>query len=477
MKPDDSARSSWQSDDWGAGTVGEWPRCRTLVSAREAGINVSDAQEGEEIVGLDLLPDTPLGARARWVLARLPFDHDLERAKDLDIAHGGAVRTIVLANRLDHVRRPLRVTSVATNDPREIAIDLVDEDATDWRLSLRTEGPDARVANLIFERPLAAGIRIEQAFDDPPSIDMIALERAIAIEARARTQSIDRSRSLADHLRLVDHVFSTVAYHGDTAVAMSMAILRSVTDVDGDTQVVVYGGRDRVHPDYRGRRLSDSLRSNRSGKLPRFDGQYFVVDPDNVASMARVSDRVQRLGVVLRVPLATQELAGPEIGRRATPEDIDHLHTLLQATHGREFLWGGNRAARLEERLSRTEAYTWNDLRFTDKAMVGTWLADERRTVSEERGEPRVVRRALVLDYAVADGGEEDFEALLRAACTDAHVAGLDELVVTADSRAKGVDVLTRLGHTTERLDAFTPDLAIPDDLDERGVWFDPIYV
>jgi hypothetical protein len=55
--------------------------------------------------------------------------------------------------------------------------------------------------------------------------------------------------------------------------------------------------------------------------------------------------------------------------------------------------------------------------------------------------------------------------------------AGLDELVVTADSRSKGVDVLIRLAHTTERLTAFTPDLPIPADLDERGVWFDPIYV
>jgi hypothetical protein len=407
----------------------------------------------------------------------LPFDQDLERARDLDRAHGGGVRVSVLANRLRGVRRPLRVTSVAANEPAEITIDLLDEGGTDWRLSLRIEGPEAQIGGLIFERPLAEGIRIEQAFDDPPLTDMIALERAVAIEAGARTQSIDRSRSLTDHLRLVDHVFSTIAYAGETAVGMSMAILRSVTDVTGDSQVVLYGGRDRVHSKYRGRRLSDSLRSNRSGKLPRFDGQYFLVDPDNEASMARVSDHVQRLGVVLRIALATEELAGPEIGRRATPDDVDLLHDLLQATHGREFLWGGDRAARLEERLSRTEAYTWNALRFTNRAMVGTWLADERRTVSDAGGEPRVVRRALVLDYALADGGKEDFEALLRAACTDAHAAELDELVVTADSRAKGVDVLNGLGHTTERLTAFTPDLAVPDDLDERGVWFDPIYV
>jgi hypothetical protein len=438
---------------------------------------VSDAQEGVEIVGLDLLPDTRSGVRARWVLARLPFDHDLERAKDLDIAHGGVVRTSVLANRLRGVRRPLRVTSVAADEPGEITVDLLDEGGTDWRLSFRIEGPEAQIEGLIFERPLAEGIRIEQAFDDPPLTDMIAVERAVAIEAGARTQSIDRSRSLTDHLRLVDHVFSTVAYDGDTAVAMSMAILRTVTAVDGDSQIVLYGGRDRVHPDHRGRRLSESLRTNRSGKRPPFDGQYFHVDPDNAASMARVSDHVQRLGVVLRIALAADELAGPEIGRRATPDDVELLHDLLQATHGREFLWGGDRAARLEERLSRTEAYTWNALRFTNKAMVGTWLADERRTVSEKGGEPRVVRRALVLDYALADGGEEDLEALLRAACTDAHAAGLDELVVTSDSRAKGVDVLTRLGRTTERLTAFTPDLAVPDDLDERGVWFDPIYV
>jgi predicted N-acetyltransferase YhbS len=201
------------------------------------------------------------------------------------------------------------VTSVDATEPSEIAIDLLDERGTDWRLSLRIESPGAQIGGLIFERPLAAGIRIEQALDDPPLNDMIAVERAVAIEAGAHTQSIDRIRSLTDHLRLVDHVFSTVACDGDKAVAMSMAIFRSVTDPAGDTQIVLYGGRNRVHPNHRGRRLSASLMTNRSGKLPQFDGQYFLVDPDNEASMALVSDHVQRLGVVIRfarsrVPLA-----------------------------------------------------------------------------------------------------------------------------------------------------------------------------
>lgn len=120
----------------------------------------------------------------------------------------------MLANRLSGVRRPLRVTSVASTDPGEIAIDLLDEGGTDWRLWLRVEGPDAQLRGLIFERPVAEGIRIEQAVDDPPFPDLVALERAVAIKAGARIQSIDRSRSLPDHLRLVDHVFSTVAYRG-----------------------------------------------------------------------------------------------------------------------------------------------------------------------------------------------------------------------------------------------------------------------
>ena len=190
---------------------------------------MSDTHRGGEIIGLDLLPDTPVGGRARWVFARLPFEPDVERARELDIAHGGVVRVIGLANRLRGLRPPLRVTSVAATEPSEITIDLLDEGGTDWRLSLRVEGSDALIGGLIFERPLAEGISIEQAVDDPPFTDLIALERAVAIEAGARTQSIDRSRSLTDHLRLVDHVFSTVAYDGGKWSSDPMSLIPSPT--------------------------------------------------------------------------------------------------------------------------------------------------------------------------------------------------------------------------------------------------------
>src|SRR5205807_1460036 len=75
-----------------------------------------------------------------------------------------------------------------------------------------------------------------------------------------------------------------------------------------------------------------------------------------------------------------------------------------------------------------SELYSFPQILLGDRATVGAWPA-QLKVTKDANGQRSLSTRAVVLDHGFLPGAEEEFIALLRAACARLAASGHTELM------------------------------------------------
>ena len=310
-----------------------------------------------------------------------------------------------------------------------------------------------------------------------------ALELATPIEHGGVEIAYDRPDPFAqDRLRPLP-VFRCVAEIDGHVIATHADALHVLHAAMGPTPVI-YRQHSRVHPDHQGGGIMPAMNGFQVESLYR-DGQWREVS----MFMARGNAKVHRWfsdgasnrdegawsAPVVRYALDSAALGTDHVHLPiGVPSDVERVHELLCATHGASVLWPDPSPEWVADRLSRSSAdYTWNDLVLGDSAMVGVWDAGWSIVRRGPSGLDQC-RVATVLDWGFEPGHPDAFEEALRAACSRAVRAGIDQLLVFAGPPAPGHDILERLAIDADYYQFYAPDE--PADSLDRGLYIDPLY-
>jgi GNAT superfamily N-acetyltransferase len=292
--------------------------------------------------------------------------------------------------------------------------------------------------------------------------------------------TIDRGSALQAHFDLQREYTIQVALRDGRLVGARALAVREV-EVGGRRHRYALSHFVRVLPEVRGHGIFEILHAAALQDVSPTEHFFAYMDPGNDAMRGTArrtfGDSMAWSVRPFRALLGCEALAGPAAGRRATREDAATIARLMNSAHVGEGFFVPYSEQSLHERLARVpEAYSWNDLLITDSAVVGVWLADQRRRV-ERNGAIAESRRGLVLDHGFSDDaqGRADFEALLRAWCGLAREAGHTHLSIFTSDPSRGAGLLKRLATELEPYE-FQSSLAEPDDLAGSGVYVDQIY-
>jgi hypothetical protein len=181
---------------------------------------------------------------------------------------------------------------------------------------------------------------------------------------------------------------------------------------------------------------------------------------------------------VTRAQIDCAAMAGPAAGRAATSSDARRIVTLLNETHADEEQYLPYSVRSLTERLERAPVqYTWRNMLLSGRAVAGVWPEGDwvKRGVESPAGRAES-RRGLVLDYGFEPGAEDEFESLLRAWCGRLGARGFDKLSVFTSEASPGCERIRALASELEVFNVWTPNIDVPADAEERGVYTDQVY-
>jgi hypothetical protein len=177
----------------------------------------------------------------------------------------------------------------------------------------------------------------------------------------------------------------------------------------------------------------------------------------------------------LRGVLSCDSLAGPSIGRPATPADAGRIVEILNDCHRDEEMYRPYTIESLTARLERApELYSWGRVWMTERAVVGVWPAGLKVT-REEDGRRSETVRASALDHGYLPGAEDDFESLVRAWCGWLAERGTSELALYTSEGSPNYRVVKSLASQIDMYD-FRMGVPEPDGAAQRGLYVDAVY-
>ena len=288
----------------------------------------------------------------------------------------------------------------------------------------------------------------------------------------------ERGERYWDPLRLMEDASVGLASVDGVPAAVSCGAERMVR-IGGTLKKMVTVSHLRVLPEHQRKGLWGAANKVLDKYWDHVDGSNAYISVDNLAMQHGFRETPNKWPqIVQRALLDCAALAGPPIGRPATPADAEALARRLNAFHGDEEMFVPYTAQSLAMRVERApDLYGWDRLRMTEQALVGVWPADAAmRLVTESPSGRSVSLAAVTLDYAFEPGGEAEFAALLRAWCAELARAGMDTLVVYTSPVSPGTGLLTRLARGVEGYFMWTPGIAVPEGASRRGLYTDAIY-
>jgi len=326
---------------------------------------------------------------------------------------------------------------------------------------------------------MSDGITIRVATAADASI-LSDLERRSPILTSSGWLIIDRGDDYFAAARLQEDVTILVAERDGEPLGVFCGALHDA--VIGDVpRRVLYIHHARIPPEHQrqglGHRMAAELARRYEG---RFDTQYWYISQANTISQGFARRAPNRWPVTpLWLHCRVDAIAGPPVGRSCVPADAADIAAMLNAVHGREHMYVPATPERLRRRLSRGAAqYSWSNLWRTERAVVGVWLQGERIVSILRRFDGTVVERrgAAVLDYGCLPGAEDELEALLRAWAGALAARRFASLSLFTWPGAPLEPLLRALADGVEAFDFWTPQVPVPDDAWERGVYVDPVY-
>lgn len=247
----------------------------------------------------------------------------------------------------------------------------------------------------------------------------------------------------------------------------------------GDVIRVCYVHHLRVAAQHQGKGLFGRLKKFAVPRYPSdLAGSYAWVAAGNSRSRGLAPDIAPWNVDVVRRQFDAQKSAGPAFGRPATVADAGHIVDLINSSHAHEQFFIPYTAESLTARLDRApDLYSWDNLWLTDGAVLGVWPAGRSiQVITETPGTTTVNRDAVVLDYGVASGAEDDLLKLTRAWCSQAADEGLDSLATFTSPPSPNWSVGADLPHSARHFDLIATRIDEPQGIASSGVHVDPIY-
>lgn len=434
------------------------------------------------------LPTTPAGAAARWLMdwtrrrgAGLTLDevermyHELPDDFDFDNYLGGCQWVD------DQLGERFSVASMQADDPTAVHAILVAASGRRWEWSVTvTETAPHRITDQSMRRALPPGVEIRPARpSDAPALRDVA--RRAAVRLTDATIAIDPGDDYFAACRLMGETAITfVATHEGTPIGIHCGVSFPIRlqGTDGTCCLIAHS---RLLPEFSGGGIWGRMNDHVFEHFQAQGGWQVplgYVRPDNAAA--------QRLGgAEARWPTrpfravincaATASRSGA--GRAADPSDAGRIVELLNRFHAKEEFYVPSSEVGLTERLSRApELYDFADIRLGERSVLGVWARGDQHTYAPDDGDATTTVRAVALDYGFEPGAEDEFTALLQAACRGLADQGITHLGVFSSPASPGSRLLSSLAETIEEYDLMPPGIPEPPTVAEHGVYVDPVY-
>jgi hypothetical protein len=441
--------------------------------------------EDEVLAGL---PETPAGGQLAWLLRMIADEGAGARPSDLD-RYDPALREALggfqdAEGLQDALRRlagrlgaPVGVSVERSSDP-EIAVVLATAKGSKWTIVLTVEpDPPHRMLTIRIDRKHDFKLEVREA-SEADALVLADIERRCPIVMGDTSVWFERGASYFDFSRLMEDCTVGLASVDGVPAAVSCGSEHQVR-VGGATKTMLTVSHLRVLPEHQRKGLWGAANSVLDKYWSHVDGSAAYISVDNLAmqhGFANTPDKWPQ--VVQRVELDCAALAGPMVGRAATPADAGEIVARLNGFHGPEEMFVPYTEASFSARMSRaSDLYGWDKVWMTQGALVGVWPAGNAlRSITETNGARTVTVPAVVLDYAFDPGCETDLEALLRAWCAWLAPRGMDTLVIYTSPAAAGAERLRGLARATGEFFTWTPGIAVPPGAETRGLYVDAIY-
>jgi hypothetical protein len=427
---------------------------------------------------MERLPDTPAGRQAAWFLhhanaggRELTLD---EIAEHMSFPEPWTPQGSLERFRAD--QSPPQITKVNEISPHEITVHLADATETLKPVVITVhvaEEPPHRIIRLDWVRDVGEGVVIREALESEGPI-LADLERRAPIIIDSASITYDRGDDFFAFARLMEENVSLVAVdHGEIA-ALNCATLHRVV-IGGKEYHAMLLHHSRVPKDHQRKGLFSPLNVRAFNMFQgRMDAAYAYVAAGNTTAR-RLSGPDSWSFPALRGVLRCETLAGPPVGRSATPADAGRIVEILNGCHQGEAMYLPYTVDSFTARLKRApELYSWDRVWLTDRAVVGVWPAGLKVT-REEGGVRTESVRASALDHGFLPGAEDEFESLLRAWCGWLAERGTTELALYTSEGSPNYRVVKSLASQIDVYD-FRMGVPEPDDAAEHGLYVDAVY-
>lgn len=427
---------------------------------------------------MERLPDTPVGRQAAWFL-----HHSNTRGRDLTVeeivAHmrfPGMWTPEGSLERFKTDEAPGQITGVEEVSPHELAVRLAGEGERlkPVRLTFRVaEEPPHVITRLDWVRDVGEGVVIREAKESEGPI-LAELERRAPLKVGNASITYDRGDDFFAFARLMEETVNLVAEEDGEILALHCVALHPVV-VGGNEHQAMLLHHTRIPQEHQKRGLFSPLNVRGFQTFEgRMNAPYGYVAVDNSAA-GRLHGPDRWSFPALRGVLRCESLAGPPVGRPATPADAERIVEILNTCHRGEEMYRPYTLDTLTARFQRApELYSWDQVWMTERAVVGVWPAG-LRVAREEAGRRTETVRASVLDHGFLAGAEGELESLLRAWCGWLVERGTSELAVYTSEGSPNHRVVSSVASQIDAYD-FRMGVPEPEGAAQRGLYVDAVY-
>jgi len=434
------------------------------------------------------IPDNPAGRQLAWYLERVSSagegaseaELDARRALNISVRAPFPYRHEVMSGgwqRCHQSYGDFKIASVKEVSDFHVTVVQISGEKK-FRLSMEVEPIEPhRITVLSRERILDFDVVSREATLADAAVLADIERRCPIVLSDGVTMTIERGDDYFGYTRLMDDFLVALGFVDGKPAGVNVAAVHTVRAGGRDHRIQAFAHL-RILPEHQKKGLWGAINRVFDEKYPDEFGSTAYVSVDNAAMLRGFAGAPRWSMHQIRAQLLCAPLAGPQIGRPATPRDAPRIVEILNATHERDEMYLPYTVESFTARVERSPRdYSWDRVRMTDRAVVGVWPAgDTVRFIIESKGSRVESRRGLALDWGFLPGAEDEFEGLLRAQCRWLNERGLDRLSVFTSEASAGYERVRALASELERYVVISFGIPEPPGAATRGLYVDPIY-